>query len=260
MLDHLVSFINKYIDENNIEMDELNNELKNQIIKDIANNFLKSDYILNTDFFDHTMLPLVSPYRGRPLLEWNSCAHHNCNKCFNSPNELKKHLETHNCYKDYYSKSHEEVNGYYKKYNGVFVCMSSLCNFKTEDEALMRQHLRLLGINPYFRHGETIKPEEYKDFYIKTEFSKSDGLKKLTIAISNLMKLSVQNDEDVCCCCLGEKPNVVLDGCGHLVLCSNCINKISNKRCPICKQKYTNYFLKFNKSKNISTSLSQLKI
>lgn len=237
MLDQFVVFIKNYLNENSIK---LNNELdKNKLVNDICESFIKFDTILETILTDHCMYPLVSTKKGRPHLNWNKCAHHNCSTCFGSGDALRIHLEEKKCFKHFYSKSHEECPVKYNFKDGNYNCMSSQCNFQTSNESLMIQHYRLLGITPFFKIGDVITLDEYKDFSIKLNHEQIYN--KLKRIIINILNLSFQNKDDVCCCCLIEKPNIILNNCYHCILCSNCINKISNKRCPICKQNFEKY-------------------
>lgn len=42
--------------------------------------------------------------------------------------------------------------------------------------------------------------------------------------------------ETECCVCLDKAPTVVLNPCGHKVVCENCYQKIKDS-CPVCRTK-----------------------
>ena len=47
---------------------------------------------------------------------------------------------------------------------------------------------------------------------------------------------STQNSDTITCViCMVNQRNVVIRTCGHIVLCKECVSKISPKKCPICR-------------------------
>jgi hypothetical protein len=244
MITNLNDFVLDYIKTNNITIGPKTDITK--IRYDICKEFVKLGRIFNLEAFNHKLYPVVSSSRGRPQISWSECAHHNCSKCFNTRSDLREHLTKLNTYTPFYSQSHEIIPGE-KKYNysnGKFYCLSPLCEFKTSDEKLMHQHFKLLGIAPYFKVGDEITPEEYYKFYIDTNqvISPYTNFTKLAEVIDIILAHGLKyNNEDVCCCCLTAKPNIIFTSCSHKVLCGDCMGKMSNKRCPVCKKNSTTY-------------------
>ena len=244
MITNLSEFVLDYIKSNNVVINDKTDLVK--IRYDICKEFVKLGRVFSAEAFNHKMYPLVSSSRGRPQIGWSMCAHHNCVKCFDTHKDLRDHLTKANSYTPFYSKSHELIPGD-KKYGekaGEFYCLSPLCDFKTPDEKIMGQHFKLLGIAPYFNPGDKITVEEYYKFYLDTNqlVSPYTNFNKLAEMIDIILAHGLKfNEEEVCCCCLGAKPNVIFTGCSHKVICSGCVQKMGNKRCPVCKKNFTTY-------------------
>jgi hypothetical protein len=244
MITNLSEFVMDYIKTNNVIITPKSDLVK--IRYDICKEFVKLGRVFSTDAFNHKMYPIVSSSRGRPQIGWSTCAHHNCSKCFDTNTGLRNHLVelNTNAYNPFYSKSHETIENKYGKKDDTYYCLSPLCEFKTTDENLMKKHFKLLGIAPYFNIGDEVTVEEYYKFYIDTNqiISPYTNFNKLAEMIDIILNHGLKyNNEEVCCCCLGAKPNIIFSTCSHKVLCSDCVEKLGNKRCPLCKKNYTTY-------------------
>lgn len=47
--------------------------------------------------------------------------------------------------------------------------------------------------------------------------------------------VKISEDKKVCCICMSNEPDTVLDPCGHTV-CLECFNKLKTKNCPYCRE------------------------
>jgi hypothetical protein len=47
-----------------------------------------------------------------------------------------------------------------------------------------------------------------------------------------------QKVEGFCAVCLIREPDMVLDNCGHYIMCQVCVNSISKKECPLCRRTF----------------------
>lgn len=239
MISNLYNFTICYIKENNIKIDDETDLIK--IRYDICKEFVKLGRLFSTKTFDHKLYPKISESRGRPRISWKHCAHHGCSYDFSTVRLLRDHLDGKNIYIPYYSKSHEIIDTKYKfnDKTNKFHCLSPLCDFSCDNEKTMEKHFRLLGIAPYYQNGDIIHDREYYKFYIDTNqfITPYTNFNKLAENIDTILKYEFKfTKEDLCCCCLENKPNVIFSKCAHRVICSNCASKIFNKRCPICKQ------------------------
>ncbi len=249
MITNLSEFVLDYVKSNNIIIGPKTDLIK--IRYDICKEFVKLGRVFNLDAFNHKMYPVVSSSRGRPQIAWSECAHHNCSKCFNTHADLRDHLTKLNTYTPFYSQSHEIIQG--DKYilsNGRYRCLSPLCDFKTPNEETMKKHFKLLGIAPYFNIGDEITAEDYYKFYMETNqvISPYTNFTKLAELIDIILAHGLKYDtEEICCCCLGAKPNIIFSSCSHKVLCADCVGKMGNKRCPVCKKNSAS-FLKLDTS------------
>ena len=43
-----------------------------------------------------------------------------------------------------------------------------------------------------------------------------------------------------CCVCLDAEPKMVIVPCGHRSLCQECSQKLTNKKCPLCRTQFSN--------------------
>ncbi len=240
MIINLYQYIVNFIKDKDIKLSKDTDlvEIRYSILKEL----IKYGKLFNTNVFDHKLYPLVSE-RGRPLISWNECAHLNCSKCFSTCKELRSHLETHKTYKHGYSRAHEtcETKYHLNSNDNKYYCASGLCTFSTLNESDMIKHYKLLGIEPFYKQGETIDPSEYIEFSLKNnfDFKKINILNSLTESIDLILKhgLNAYEDSD-CCICMSSKSDILLLPCKHKVMCKGCFSKLSNKKCPMCKNNY----------------------
>ena len=43
-----------------------------------------------------------------------------------------------------------------------------------------------------------------------------------------------------CCVCLDAEPKMVIVPCGHRCACQECSQKLTNKKCPLCRTQFSN--------------------
>ena len=60
----------------------------------------------------------------------------------------------------------------------------------------------------------------------------------------DILKTNTKNNkkckkEETCCICLSSPSNILFTNCGHLCICENCDNKLSEAKCPLCRTKVT---------------------
>ena len=48
----------------------------------------------------------------------------------------------------------------------------------------------------------------------------------------------VEGFRDICAVCLIREPDMVLDNCGHYIMCQVCVNSMSKKECPLCRRTF----------------------
>ena len=179
----------------------------------------------------HIGQPLPDPHIGRPYISYNTCMHKNCNKCFNTGNELIKHLKQFKVYTPSYHKLHEDIiqelgltENKIKEEN-IKKCPSWICKepeFYSSEELIT--HFKRLGIKPFWKQG--MKFEKEKEY----EFNKNIKLYEAT----------------ECIICLYKKPNVIFNKCMHLCYCVNCydshIKLNSTLKCPLCREFFTKIY------------------
>jgi E3 ubiquitin-protein ligase MUL1 len=49
------------------------------------------------------------------------------------------------------------------------------------------------------------------------------------------------NSDTACVLCLQNPREIILLDCGHICLCFDCLERLGNTSCPICRQNYTHY-------------------
>jgi hypothetical protein len=199
-------------------------------IKSILSLFEKVDSI-QSNVSDHTGQPLPDPNEGRPYISWLKCQHTNCNKCFQTENELIKHLKEFKVYTPSYHKLHEDIVETLNltenkiKTENITKCPAWLCkesNFSSPDQLI--NHLRRLGIKPFWQVGMLFPDiEEYKF--------------KRDIKIYNTNE---------CLICLENKTNIIFDKCMHQCYCLECYDEfIKNNevlKCPLCRNFYNKIY------------------
>lgn len=185
----------------------------------------------------HNHYPIVYENGNAPKINDLTCRHFNCNKHFKSRENLINHLREENCYIPGFTKSHVELFEKYVYHQGMFICNSPLCEFKTSREYLMIQHHMLIG---------SIKtPGLSIEDYIKFHDSIGKGyqfVKHNNIAIIHNIEQTIDmlyNRIDSrpadCVICCSSKPTVTFYPCMHIVCCENCANVINNGKCPMCR-------------------------
>lgn len=172
---------------------------------------------------DHTGYPLVDPEKGRPYINWQVCTHKGCFQKFNTPHDIIKHLKDYHQYKMGFHKSHEDaINQQHLTIesiikNNITTCPSIICDTgKFDNPPDLINHLKLLGISPFWQQGMVFAKEEDNNIL---EFHEH---------IYNKMISS-----EYCLVCQDEKPQVMNIPCYHHNLCFSCYNKV--RTCPICR-------------------------
>lgn len=159
------------------------------------------------------------------------CMHKNCNKCFDTENDLIKHLKKFKVYTPSYHKLHEDIvqelglTENKIKTENIKKCPSMICKepeFHSPDELIT--HFQRLGIEPFWKIGMIFgKEKEY-------EFNKHIKL----------------YDCKQCIICLDAKPNVIFDRCMHSCYCISCydnfIKSNSTLKCPLCRDFFNKIF------------------
>ena len=171
---------------------------------------------------EHKGQPLPDPELGRPKLSWGYCQYSSCREHFSNPTELVNHLVTNNVYTQGFHLSHEES----VEYNGltpnqvilknITKCPSWVCNTKTFDSPQsLIEHLKILGIKPFWQKGMVITPE----------------IEKINL-INETKKIFTSNS---CTLCLDKTNEIIINRCGHQVYCVDCLNSANKFICPICR-------------------------
>lgn len=222
-------FIKQFINEfEKIELKDINSD--NEInIKSILKLFNKLDVIPKEPPI-HIGQPLPDPEIGRPYISYQKCMHKNCNECFNTDNELIKHLKQFKIYTPSYHKLHEDIieelglTENKIKIDGIKKCPSIICKepeFHSSEELI--KHFQRLGIIPFWKIGMIFESDEY-------QFNKHIKLYEAT----------------ECIICLNTKPNVIFDRCMHSCYCVNCYDKFiklnSTLKCPLCRDFFNKIF------------------
>jgi hypothetical protein len=216
-------FVKQFINELDlIELKDITSE--NEInIKSILNLFNKLD-VIPKEPSEHIGQPLPDPDIGRPYISYKKCMHKNCNKCFDTSNDLIKHLKNYKVYTPSYHKLHEDIVQELQltedkiKKDGLKKCPSWICKepeFQSAEELIT--HFQKLGITPFWKQG--MKFENEKEY----EFNKNIKL----------------YDSKRCIICLDNKTNIIFDNCMHSCYCISCFDNFikSNQtlKCPLCR-------------------------
>lgn len=75
-----------------------------------------------------------------------------------------------------------------------------------------------------------------------------DELKALSLSFSkkidkiDIIIQQIYDRKIKCIVCIDSNKNIVIQDCGHFVLCANCESKLPKKICPQCQRSYTNTF------------------
>lgn len=207
-----------------IRFNELNEDVVSKII-DCAKKF----YSLydSKKSVKHDRYPIVDEQKGRPMLGWLKCYHHDCNFKGRNADELRVHLEKCDAYTAYFHKSHEnmvdklELTPDKVKADGLTKCPSAICNkvnaIKTPDDLIY--HFKRLGIPPFWKVGDVI---DYG--------AEIDG----ALDIINAKPIYVSDD---CVVCLEKHSTILFLDCNHHAVCMDCY--VGMKECPMCKKGVT---------------------
>lgn len=219
---HIMSYLD-IINERKIIFKEYNHdEIYKKINKLLSIGIIK---LKKDNDIIHSGQPLPDPINGRPQLNWGFCQYDKCKKSFSDCSSLIEHLVKNNAYTQGYHSSHEEGVRYNLLdeskviKNNISKCPSWMCeikNFASPEELI--QHLQLLGIKPFWKQGMS--------FCIESS-------QKKILSIEPNKKYISEN----CVLCLENKPEIIINRCGHQIYCIDCIAKSNKINCPICRGK-----------------------
>ena len=93
---------------------------------------------------------------------------------------------------------------------------------------------------------------------VKQRLNEYEGTNLFSLSIDQLNSLSSKLNQQMqkinniiqqtcdlktkCSICMDAEKNIVIQDCGHFVLCANCATNLSKKVCPQCQRAYTNTF------------------
>ncbi|XP_020297512.1 putative inhibitor of apoptosis [Pseudomyrmex gracilis] len=82
------------------------------------------------------------------------------------------------------------------------------------------------------------------DYWLGNDKSMQESQNKTSfLSVKSMQPTSSLHEEGKCCICLSEKSNILLIPCRHLCCCKTCIQELTQKRCPICNNSYSDYVL-----------------
>lgn len=177
----------------------------------------------------HQKIPLPDPFKGRPLIEWKTCAYAGCFQTFSSEDKLIEHLKSKKCYTPRFHKHHEELIEAFELTpekvisKGMTCCPSIICSeyeFKTPTNLI--HHFRCLGIKPFWQVGTVI-----------TSVDDTNTSTTINLELPNIFTASE------CVICISEKPSIIIFPCTHKIYCSPCYITSKMERCAICFSKIT---------------------
>jgi len=87
------------------------------------------------------------------------------------------------------------------------------------------------------------------DVKFKREKKRNMNMEKLYKIESQRLKSSLNNikkDKSVCSICFDKKIDKLCYPCGHLCMCSSCVERIKDTKCPICRKEVTEYINVFH--------------
>lgn len=222
-------FVKQFLSEIEvIELKDINSE--NEInIKSTLKLFNKL-YVIPVEPPTHIGQPIPDPDIGRPYISYQKCMHKNCNECFDTENDLIKHLKKFKVYIPSYHKLHEDIIQELQltenkiKEENIKKCPSWICKepeFHSPEELII--HFQKLGILPFWKLGMKFDLKNY-------EFNKN-------------IKLF---DSKECIICLENKPNVIFNKCMHSCYCISCYDshiKLNHTlKCPLCREFFTKIY------------------
>ncbi len=224
-------------------IDSHKEEVKGKTIREITNEVHK--YLLNKKLYseskmDHKMYPICET--ERPIINMKKCMHHECNKEFETCDELITHLKSHKNYVWAYSKHHEGTK--YIVSENKFLCGSPTCTDKFDNEKDVITHYKLLGIEPYFNKDEPNNLQDYINYYYKNKMNSEDKrirYDQVSLFVKLIIEGKVNPNCKKCRSCYKKDSNIVFDSCLHIVVCNDCVNKINSKKCVWCYKNYDEY-------------------
>jgi hypothetical protein len=94
-------------------------------------------------------------------------------------------------------------------------------------------------VNPPITYDELIH-----DFHssIFDDFETSQQLEKHTNPVFDIIGNEIF-DSEKCVICFENYTNILLGDCRHKCVCSDCADKLEDKKCPICRQLTTKFYL-----------------
>jgi len=174
----------------------------------------------------HYFYPIPDINYGRPHLEDLVCKHYNCNKKFLDIFALKNHLEQHNAYTYGAHLYHEMAVSKYNltpnniNQNKMTKCPSYVCkeSHKTFTPEELIEHFKILGIEPFWKVGDVIKPPQI------TNSDKFD-----------IYQVKVYKENN-CIICFDSDKECIIYPCLHYICCLECSTLID--KCPKCLIKF----------------------
>ena len=103
--------------------------------------------------------------------------------------------------------------------------------------------------NCSFPRSLRVESKKYQvPFFGVTTVERSSGNFFYRISASHIHDYIEEKKETVdkvfdvaeCCICLDAHPQMVIVPCGHLCLCQECSQKLTNKKCPLCRTQFSN--------------------
>ena len=239
--------VQEYLKENGIhlmpysDLNYLYNLIQEHIITNNIHFFLEE--------YKHKLYPIITVDMGKPNISSNRCCHYGCYEEFKCNDDLINHLRVNNAYNFSYTASHNIYgNKYYAKMDRYY-CASRVCNFSTHDENEIKRHLKLLGVEPYYKKGDKLSVDEYIDFFIKNHcpsYYNNINRDDINNMIYTALQMSINSDEK-CYICKKNNINTFILECQHKVLCSSCsssvLRSLVSKKCPLCNCGYKNIII-----------------
>lgn len=124
---------------------------------------------------------------------------------------------------------------------------------KEEESLLLKQHPAtanqpVLSVNARDLIN-TIREDYIKVLLLRLELASIK--QKLIDSLLNIYKkenenLEIKLNNYLCAICMENYRTCVLEPCCHFICCENCITKMLNNNCPVCRTKCTFYIKTFN--------------
>lgn len=88
-------------------------------------------------------------------------------------------------------------------------------------------------------------PDDDYGYWYSDDSSASEELPFHTVNWDLQNKQNVSREkssEDICMLCFTNERTHIFVHCGHLVCCTECIQRLEHNRCPVCNTTYEKYF------------------